>query len=793
MSSSAAPRRSRRRQAAAAAAPEVVDLLSSSSEDETMDVVRTKPAARTRRRVATAKPQAGNMTYNALSVEDAQKKPAARTCRTRRIATAKPQAGNMTTNVLSAEDTQKKPAAACASQPQQNMVSNIVSLLSDGDTDDDDLHGGRNNKTNDRRRRATAVRGRAGASDAELASWFQQQEDVNFQQDQEFRDASFAASLHAEEEQAKNKRKRKEMADMKSSTAGKAVLLADKVIQLVELLQDGGIEPVGKDDAVYLAEKMLARQEEFKQAGVPTHVSIGYHYTHQQNLEIIRTDGLLTVEDRKATNNKNTRNIAVFGNGIYTATNPHAFTQYGGVGLLVAVLRGKEQTDGNRGNPELEKDINAVIGNKTGMAAPYFDEIILKSSAQVLPLIKFPQRKIQQKSFSDHLWKLHEQIQHEVLDECFNDSTRTVLVRISMAPAGAAGTNPVAMAATGFSFLSTRVPGAAIPGLASLTGALTGMPLPPMAPAVAAGTNPVAMAATGFPFVGMNPGMPTSIASLWAGANPSFAFLNGAPPAGTHLQAVASGVASCVAAASLPMAPAPLPSSQPSRRNSPSRTTTVPETIVYKVPTKLAGPSDTALQPVVGSGGKCSICICALESTDPNIVKLQKCNHEFHRACIESSLKHSVKCPDCRVLITGKLQGTSPSGSMSILANPSVDVSGFPGEGSISVCYNMKGGVQKAFHQNPGVSYVETTRTAYLPDNSQGRELLKRLKYAFQHGLMFSISASLTTMQTNMIVWSGIHVKTSPHGGAHGWPDPNYFQNANSELDGRGVPPAWQI
>jgi hypothetical protein len=762
MSSSAAPHRSRRRQAAAAAAPEVVDLLSSSSEDEAMDVVRTKPAARTRRRVATAKRQAGNMTSNALSAEDAQ----------------------------------KKPAAACARQPQQNMVSNGVSLLSDGDTDDDDDdHGGRNNKTNVRRRRATAVR--AGASDAELARWFQQQEDDNFQQDQELRDASFAASLHAAEEQAKTKRKRKEMSDMKNSTAGKAVLLVDKVIQLVERLQDSPrkkkmnpesknddvIEPVGKDDAVYLAEKMLARQEEFKQAGVPTHVSIGYHYTRQKNLEIIRTDGLLTVEDRKATNNKNTKNVAVFGNGIYTATNPHAFIHFGDVGLLVAVLRGKEQTVGKRGKPKLEKDVNTVIGNKIGMAGyENSDEIVLKSSAQVLPLIKFPQRKIQQKAFADLLWKLHQKIQHEVLDECFNDSTRTALTRIQAAN-------------------STRVPGAAIPGLASLTGALAGMPLPPMAPAVA-GPNPVAMAATGFPFPF---GMPTSIAFPWTGANPSFAFLTGAPPAGTNLQAVASGVASSVAAASLPMAPAPLPSSQPSRqkkrnkagrkaaRNSPSRTTTVPETIVYKVPIKLAGPSDTALQPVVGSGGKCSICICALESTDPNIVKLQKCNHEFHRACIESSLKHSVKCPDCRVLITGKLQGTSPSGSMSILANPSVDVSGFPGEGSISLCYNMKGGVQKAFHQNPGVSYVGTTRTAYLPGNSQGRELLKRLKYAFQHGLMFSISASLTTMQTNMIVWSGIHVKTTLHGGAHGWPDPNYFQNANSELDGRGVPPAWQI
>jgi deltex-like protein len=86
-------------------------------------------------------------------------------------------------------------------------------------------------------------------------------------------------------------------------------------------------------------------------------------------------------------------------------------------------------------------------------------------------------------------------------------------------------------------------------------------------------------------------------------------------------------------------------------------------------------------------------------------------------------------------------------------------------------------------------------RIAYLPNNVQGQELLKRLKYAIQHGLMFTIGTSLTTRQPNVIVWSGIHVKTSPHGGVsvHGWPDENYFQNANGELDGLGVPSALQI
>ena len=219
------------------------------------------------------------------------------------------------------------------------------------------------------------------------------------------------------------------------------------------------------------------------------------------------------------------------------------------------------------------------------------------------------------------------------------------------------------------------------------------------------------------------------------------------------------------------------------------------ESLTYSIPDRLVGPTDISLQPVRGSGGICSICICPLASSALDIVKLPNCNDEFHEACIKSALKHSVKCPNCKTLAIEKLQGTSPSGTMTVLSNPSVDVSGFAGAGSISITYTMQGGIQKAFHQHPGTRYSGTCRVAYLPDNEHGRELLKRLKYAFQHGLMFTVGTSLTTQQPNVIVWAGIHVKTSLHGGAqaHGWPDPNYFQNVSGELDGLGVPPGKQI
>lgn len=93
-----------------------------------------------------------------------------------------------------------------------------------------------------------------------------------------------------------------------------------------------------------------------------------------------------------------------------------------------------------------------------------------------------------------------------------------------------------------------------------------------------------------------------------------------------------------------------------------------------------------------------------------------------------------------------------------------------------------------AYHDNPGVSYSGDSRVAYLPDNSEGNQLLKRLIYAFQHGLTFRIGTSLTTGQPNRITWASIHHKTSLRGGPHGFPDPAYFINCNKELDQLNVP-----
>ena len=55
--------------------------------------------------------------------------------------------------------------------------------------------------------------------------------------------------------------------------------------------------------------------------------------------------------------------------------------------------------------------------------------------------------------------------------------------------------------------------------------------------------------------------------------------------------------------------------------------------------------------------------------------------------------------------------------------------------------------------------------------------------------MTFQVGESLTTGEKNVITWAGIHHKTSPHQGAHGYPDPNYFDNLWKELAERGITP----
>nr|XP_006825963.1 PREDICTED: E3 ubiquitin-protein ligase DTX3L-like [Saccoglossus kowalevskii] len=90
---------------------------------------------------------------------------------------------------------------------------------------------------------------------------------------------------------------------------------------------------------------------------------------------------------------------------------------------------------------------------------------------------------------------------------------------------------------------------------------------------------------------------------------------------------------------------------------------------------------------------------------------------------------------------------------------------------------------------SPGSSYSGTSRTAYLPDNREGREVLRLLKLAFERKLTFIIGTSVTTGCNNTVVWNDIYHKTSMYRGpsGFGYQDDTYLKRVKEELAAKGV------
>ena len=215
------------------------------------------------------------------------------------------------------------------------------------------------------------------------------------------------------------------------------------------------------------------------------------------------------------------------------------------------------------------------------------------------------------------------------------------------------------------------------------------------------------------------------------------------------------------------------------------------ETLSYIAPQNLTSgiPAD-ALQTPPANQKETEACVICYEALSKHpCYALNVCSHTFHTHCIRKSFDRKPECPICRSVVS-EPQGKSPSGEMEISIIPGKCV-GFP-ENTIRIIYTLAAGPQKIYHENPLQLHSGKRAVAYLPNNKAGNQLLKRLKYAFLHGLTFTVGTSATSGRTNQCTWASIHHKTSLHGGTrlHGFPDPNYFVNCNKELDSLHVPQA---
>ncbi|KAH9261543.1 hypothetical protein BASA81_000199 [Batrachochytrium salamandrivorans] len=190
----------------------------------------------------------------------------------------------------------------------------------------------------------------------------------------------------------------------------------------------------------------------------------------------------------------------------------------------------------------------------------------------------------------------------------------------------------------------------------------------------------------------------------------------------------------------------------------------------------------------------CVICQCdfVVEEGEEKeeIAAVNCCGTLFHQGCLANYLlqaKH--ECCVCKTIFGSGLVGECPKGEMTWSTDLTQTLPGFPAQsGTITITYDIPGGKQDAgVHTNPGCSFSGTSRYAYLPNTKDGREVLELLKMAFQARLTFTIGTSLTTGQSDTVIWNGIHHKTTTHGGSFGYPDNTYLDRVRDELKQKGV------
>ncbi|XP_041747196.1 E3 ubiquitin-protein ligase DTX3L isoform X3 [Coregonus clupeaformis] len=180
---------------------------------------------------------------------------------------------------------------------------------------------------------------------------------------------------------------------------------------------------------------------------------------------------------------------------------------------------------------------------------------------------------------------------------------------------------------------------------------------------------------------------------------------------------------------------------------------------------------------------KCPICM----DTFTNKEKLS-CTHEFCKECLRRSVETmGPSCPVCKD-VYGKMEGDQPDGKMTHYTSIN-NIPGFPHSGTIVINYDILDGIQTNKHPNPGKNFYGTKRTAYLPNNKEGNEVLMLLKKAFKQKLIFTVGISRTTGAENTVTWNDIHHKTNIDGGAQnfGYPDPDYLSRVKDELKAKGI------
>ena len=140
------------------------------------------------------------------------------------------------------------------------------------------------------------------------------------------------------------------------------------------------------------------------------------------------------------------------------------------------------------------------------------------------------------------------------------------------------------------------------------------------------------------------------------------------------------------------------------------------------------------------------------------------CQHKYCRNCLSQLLRTKPNCVVCKKLLR-QVNGSQPDGGRMSYKIHSGGVAGYDQYATIAITYHFRNGFLSHTHPHVGHHFTGKTFTAYLPDSSEGREVLTLLQKAFDSKLLFTIGLSTTNTKEYTVIWNDIEHKTSKYGG----------------------------
>lgn len=614
---------------------------------------------------------------------------------------------------------------------------------------------------------------------------------------QEALDRAVAVALHENLNRTHEtlKREQQDKPDMYSSNTGKALDFTQKIlanhVKMMEMFHILGHSAdlsnkfalIKADDIVCLAERLLHRQESFGRDAKDIRVDIGYRYIHREGMSRIRTNGLQS------------DSTSDYGAGVYTANNPFAAVgtcDGGDKLLLVARLKGLVDSSGGAEETSNGRVFDTVIarsGATDGVC-------VLSRSSQVIPILKIDSTLVDAESDLGegnsmiHIYHCHLQ---NVVDSCFNAEIKKTAVpkvlpsQVTVRKLRASVSIPIP------SHISLKPSTKPVPNLNSVlyysAPEMNNFPTNTDLAVEQAPTN--TGQACGKPSVGNLPKrlqiFRKRMRNLMSTNSPRRSWQSSIRelPKGMMLIDADSKPATLVVDSVLYEQNTATPSKHEMQRRHCSHTDNYVAIVPLRSENAAALDSYQRFSFAYACGSTFDVSL-TLRQDEQSVSELWSdmfASATFLQRIQMRVKEHSKKCSSCCKTKSAPREkiaiGMMPTGIMRVDELPELVCSGHDA-GTISISYRF---------QNTLIG--ENSLVTFLPNNEEGRDLLKRLKFAFSRGLTFAFTAPLSNETASSTTWWTIPHKTSLGTGAcFGFPDPEYFAVANKELDSLKVPSA---